>query len=170
MLISGTRTSEDQSQSLVKMGVKIAHLASHIANAEAIQQAQDGTIELSEQALNRAGTGLAGVFPSAHISAMMQAVFDGPMRSHQRQHPCWRREPHGETAQSIDDFVAKLIGFEDADRAFEPKDLFNACPLLAKPVIEVRAAHEVAMLQSSMRFVPGLCFLPAPPIRRGVLQ
>jgi hypothetical protein len=63
ILINRTGTGEDQSQCLVKMGIKIAHLASDIAHAEAIQETQDGTIELGEQAGNRASTGLAGIFP-----------------------------------------------------------------------------------------------------------
>ncbi len=56
-------TSEHQSQSLFNMGVKIAHLARDIANPHPIQQTQDGAIELSEQAGNRPGAGLAGIFP-----------------------------------------------------------------------------------------------------------
>jgi hypothetical protein len=45
------------------MGVKIAHLASGIANAKAIQQTQDGTMELGKQTGNRTSAGLAGIFP-----------------------------------------------------------------------------------------------------------
>ena len=63
MLINRTRPREDQSQSLVDMGVKIAHLTSYIPNAHSIQQAQDGAIELSEQAGNSASASLAGIFP-----------------------------------------------------------------------------------------------------------
>lgn len=57
-----------------------------------------------------------------------------------------------------------MSGFKNADGTLEPKDLFNSCPLLAKPVVQVRAAQEVALLQPSMRFVPGLGLLPASSV------
>lgn len=100
----------------------------------------------------------------------MEPIFDGPMRPNQRQYLGWRRVPHGETTQPIDDFVAKPIGGEQADGAFEPEDLLNALPLLAKPVVQVRTTHDLTMLQPSMRFVPGFRCLPASPVRGRVSE
>jgi len=57
------------------MGVKGAHLSSHIADANPIHQGQDGTIELSKKARNRSCAFLAGIFPSAHVTPMMQPIF-----------------------------------------------------------------------------------------------
>lgn len=55
-------SSKDKSQSLLRMGFKEAHLARHIANTDAIHQTQNQTIELSEQASDRPGAGLASIF------------------------------------------------------------------------------------------------------------
>ena len=66
--------------------------------------------------------------------------------------------------------MSYLVGLEDACRAFEPKDLLNAFPLLGTPVIEIRAASDLAVLEPSMPFVPGLGLLEAPTIRSAILK
>src|ERR1700693_1810437 len=66
--------------------------------------------------------------------------------------------------------MARLVGFEEACGAFEPEDLLNAFPLLPKPVIEVRATGDLAMLEPPMSFVPGLSLLPTTTIRSAILK
>jgi hypothetical protein len=56
-------SSEHQCESLFQMSIKVAHLPSDIVNADSIHQAQGRAIELSENAGNRPGTGLTGIFP-----------------------------------------------------------------------------------------------------------
>lgn len=96
--------------------------------------------------------------------------FDGPLCPNQGKHPHWRRVPQRETTQPIDDFSAQLVSGEEADGAFEPKDLLNALPLLAKPVVEIRTTDDMALLQPSMRFIPGLGLLPASSVRGRVSE
>ncbi|EFH85221.1 hypothetical protein Krac_6396 [Ktedonobacter racemifer DSM 44963] len=62
---------------MVEMSVKVAHLSSDIANARSIHQHQDGAIQLSQKTGKRACACLAGIFPQAHISAMVKTVFNG---------------------------------------------------------------------------------------------
>jgi hypothetical protein len=66
--------------------------------------------------------------------------------------------------------MAHLVGFEHACCAFEPKDLFNACPLLDTSVIEIRAASDVSVLKPPMSFAPGLSLLPTATIRSAILK
>jgi hypothetical protein len=77
---------------------------------------------------------------------------------------------HRQAAESINDLVSDFACFEDLRRALDPKDLFDTLPLLAKPVVEVRARSEVAMLQPPMRFVPGFGLLPALLIRARIFK
>ncbi len=49
MLKNRTRASKREVSACWQWGFKVAHLASHIANAHLIHQAQPGTIELSER-------------------------------------------------------------------------------------------------------------------------
>lgn len=44
--------------------------------------------------------------------------------------------------ESIHHLMARLGGLEQAHRAFEAKDLLNAFPVLAKPVLEIRTTGE----------------------------
>ena len=92
------------------------------------------------------------------------------MISDQREHACWGSQPHRKAAQSIDHFMAHLVGFEHACCAFEPKDLLNAFPLLDKPTIEIRAAGDVTVLKPPMSFVPGLSLFPTTTIRSAILK
>src|SRR2546421_8993051 len=59
---------------------------------------------------------------------------------------------------------------EDVPRPFEPEDLLNALPLLAKPVIEIRTTDDLTVLEPPMSFVPGLCLFPATTIRGTILK
>ncbi len=152
------------------MSIKVAHLSSDIANADPIHQAQNGALELSETAGNRPGTALASVFPSTHVSTMVKTVFDRPMFSDQGEETSGRSLLHREAAQAVDDFMAKLVRVEQEGGAFEPKDLLHSLPLLAEPVIEVRATGDLPMLEPSMGFVPRFCLLPSSPIRRAILK
>ena len=63
----------------------------------------------------------------------MERILDGPMLSDQREHASWGSLPHRETAQSIDHLMLDGTCLEDVPRPFEPEDLLNAFPLLAKP-------------------------------------
>ena len=96
--------------------------------------------------------------------------FYPPMRPDECQDTGWWGLLHRKTAQPIHDLLEKLVGSEEAHHAFEPKDLLDACPFLAKPVVEIRTAHNLALLQPSMGFVPGLGCLPASPVRRRVSE
>lgn len=62
ILINGTPAGENEIKSLVVLSVKIAHLPRDIAHPNAIQETQDGTVELSEEAGNLPRARLAGVF------------------------------------------------------------------------------------------------------------
>src|SRR6266566_166695 len=88
----------------------------------------------------------------------------------QREHALWGSLAHRETAESVDHLMARLVGFEDACRAFEPKDLLNALPVLGKPVIEIRATGDLSVLEPPMSFVPGLSLLPTTTIGRAILK
>src|SRR5437763_8352042 len=92
------------------------------------------------------------------------------MISHQCKHACWGSLPHRKAAEAIDHFMARLVAFEQARRAFEPKDLLDAFPLLAKPVIEIRTTGDLSVLEPPMPFVPGLGLLPAAMIRGAILK
>src|SRR2546423_15029293 len=59
---------------------------------------------------------------------------------------------------------------EYVPRPFEPEDLLNALPLLAKPVIEIRTTDDLTVLEPPMTFVPGLCLFPATTIRGTILN
>jgi len=52
--------------------------------------------------------------------------------------------------------MARLIGLEQARGAFEPKDLFDAFPVLGKPGISVRTTGNLTVLEPPVPFVPGL--------------
>ena len=88
----------------------------------------------------------------------------------QREHAWWGSLAHRETTESVDHLMAYLVGLEDACGAFEPKDLFNAFPVLGKPVIEIRATGDLTVLEPSMPFVPGLGLFPPTTIRRAILK
>src|SRR5947199_8130885 len=100
----------------------------------------------------------------------MQLVLDGPMGSDQREHACWRSLPHGKTAQSIHHLMPYVVGLEDAGGAFEPKDLLDALPVLAKPIIEIRTAGDMTMLESPMSLIPRLRLLPPTTIRGAIFK
>ena len=51
------------------------------------------------------------------------------MISNQREQALWGSLLHREAAESIDHLMTRLVGFEQACRAFEPEDLLNAFPL-----------------------------------------
>src|SRR6476620_11034156 len=101
---------------------------------------------------------------------MVQAVFNGPMISHQLEHAQGWGLLHRETAESINDFMAKLMGFEDAHRTLQTKHLLNALPLLVKPLIEIRATDDLSMFEPPVRLVPGLIGSPASPIWGTILE
>ncbi len=170
MLKNGTATSEQKSERLLDMSIKVAHLPSDIAHTNAIHEAQDRTIQPSEQARNRSSTRLASIFSQRHITPPMEPIFDGPVIPDEVQQALWRGLLHRKTAQSIDYLMAQLASVEEAHGAFEPKDLLDAFPLLAEPVIEVRATSNLAMLQPSMPFVPGLSLVPAATIGGAILK
>src|SRR5215469_10705827 len=92
------------------------------------------------------------------------------MISDQGEQACWGSLLHGETAEAIDHLMAHLIGLEQACRAFEPKDLLDALPVLPKPIIEIRAAGNLTMLEQPMPFVPRLGLLPPTTIRDAILK
>src|SRR5438093_3525276 len=106
----------------------------------------------------------AAIFSHGHIFDVMQAVFNSPMISDQGEHAWWGSLLHREAAESIDHLMARLVGFEQACRAFEPEDLLDAFPVLGKPVIEIRATGDLTVLEPPMPFVPGLSLLPTTPI------
>jgi hypothetical protein len=68
MLKNRTATGEHESECLLDMGIKIAHLSSDVANARSIDQAMHGAIELSEQTLNQPGARLAAIFSLSETS------------------------------------------------------------------------------------------------------
>ena len=53
---------------------------------------------------------------------------------------------------------------QDVSIPFESKDLLNALPVLAKPVIEIRTTGDVTVLKPPMPFVPRLGLLPPAAI------
>lgn len=65
ILIHKTRTREDQSESLLKMGIEIAHLSSDSANAYSIHLKQDDTLELSKQSGYKPCARLASIFSNS---------------------------------------------------------------------------------------------------------
>ncbi len=83
ILIDGTLTSKNEIQGLVVLSVKIAHLSRDITTPNAIHEAQDRTIELSEETGGRAGTWLTGIFSQCHITTPRQPIFNRPMIPHQ---------------------------------------------------------------------------------------
>jgi hypothetical protein len=137
--------SENKIERLVERSVEVAHLPSSIAHLCAVHQAQDGAIELGEQAWNRAGTCLAVVFAQRHIAPPMEPIFDHPMISVQLQESFRRSLAHRKAAESINDLVTDFPRFEDLCRAFESKDLLNALPILSEPVIEIRTTRNLAV-------------------------
>lgn len=162
---NGTPARKHQSESLLKMSVKETHLSGHMANAHLIHQTHDCAMKLSKKAGNRPGTGMTGILSSAAVTAKVETTFDGPMLSEKFQHTCgWSFVPR-ETADPRDHFLAKFPRFEQACRAFKPKNLSNAFPWFAQPVVEVRATDQLAMFEPPMPFVPGLCLLPSSLIR-----
>src|SRR5258708_3021915 len=54
--------------------------------------------------------------------------------------------------------------FQRTDGALQTKHLLNALPVLAKPVVEIRATDDLAVFQSSLPFVPGFGLLPSSTI------
>ncbi len=74
----------------------------------------------------------------------------------------------GRRLASVHDLEAALPRFKDAGPAFQSKNLLDAWPLFAKPVIQIGTARDLSMLQSPMTFVPRLRLPPAPPIRGAV--
>lgn len=152
------------------MSVKVAHLPSDIANARSIHQHQDGAIQLSQKTGKRACACLAGIFPQAHISAMVKTVFDRPVVSDEPEQTFWWSVLHRETTQPIHHFTAKLMGFQEAYASFEAKHLLDAFPLVFQLVIEIGATGDLAMLQAPMTFLPGFGLLSSPSIRARVLK
>jgi hypothetical protein len=71
---------------------------------------------------------------------------------------------------SIHRLMTHLVGFEDACCAFEPKDLLDAFPIFAKPVVEIRTTADVTMLEPPMRFVPRLLVCPAATVWCTILK
>jgi hypothetical protein len=57
---------------------------------------------------------------------------------------------------------------EHEPRPFKPEDLLNALPVFSKPVIEIRTAGDVTVLESPMPLIPGLGLLPPTPIRGAI--
>ena len=80
----------------------------------------------------------------------MQTIFNAPMASDQLEKALGWSLPHRETAQTVNDFVTDPSRFEDLDSAFESKDLLDALPILAKPVVEIRTRGDLTMFESSM--------------------
>ena len=100
----------------------------------------------------------------------MQCILDRPMFSHQREHAFWWRLRHREATESIDHLLAGLMGLEEAHRAFEPKHLLDAFPLLGKPVAQIRTTKDLAVFQSSMPLRPCLRLSPSSPIWGAIFQ
>src|SRR5579875_2683600 len=71
---------------------------------------------------------------------------------------------HRQIAESVDHFMTKLARFEQTSGPFQAKHLFNALPLLGKPLIEIGAGDLVALFQPPMSFVPGFSLLPWLPV------
>jgi hypothetical protein len=154
ILKNRTTTREDQLNSLFQMGIEVPSLPGYIANTQTIHQAENRTVEPGQQARNGSGACLARILPQSYISSPVEAIFDSPMIAHQFQHAWCSCLAQGEIAESIDHLVAHLPRVEEAGGAFESKDLLNALPLLAKPVIEIRATGDLSMLQAPMALRP----------------
>jgi hypothetical protein len=65
---------------------------------------------------------------------------------------------------SIDHLVTDFPGGKDTGGAFQAKDLLDALPLLAKPVVEIGATGELSMLQPPVALRPRLRLPPASAI------
>jgi hypothetical protein len=68
----------------------------------------------------------------------MQTIFNGPMISHELERARGWSMLERETAESIHDFVARLISFQEAHCALQAKDLCDPFPLLSKPFVEIQ--------------------------------
>lgn len=66
--------------------------------------------------------------------------------------------------------MTDFLRFEQAYRALKSKDLLDAFPLLAKPVVEIGTTQDLAMFEPSMSLVPGFCLLPSSSVRRAIFQ
>jgi hypothetical protein len=170
ILIDTTGASEHKSKSLLRMGIKIAHLSRDIANAHVIHETQNGAVELSQKTGRSAGARLTGILTQGHVASPVESVFNSPMVSDQRKHARGRSLLEGETTESIDHLMLNDASLEEQSCPFEAKDLFNAFPVPGKPVIEVRTTGDVTVFEPPMPFVPGLSVLPATPIRGRILK
>jgi len=77
ILLDETRAREQKSERLLRVSIKVAHLARDIADASPIHQTQDRTIELSQQARDRASARLTRIFASGAITALVQLILNG---------------------------------------------------------------------------------------------
>lgn len=102
----------------------------------------------------------------AHAKSIQEAQDRAVEPGQQRR--CMRGLLQGEETRIHRRSGGEALRVENADRAFQPKDLLKALPLLSKPVIEVRATDDGAMRQAAMPFVPGFRVLPAPSVWLGV--
>jgi hypothetical protein len=68
------------------------------------------------------------------------------MPTDQCQDPFWSGLTQRQIAEPIHDLVADLSGLENGGGPFNAKDLFNALPPLAKPVIEIWTTRDAAVL------------------------
>jgi hypothetical protein len=66
--------------------------------------------------------------------------------------------------------MANLSAFEQTDGALDAKDLLDALPLLGKPLIQIRATHDLSVFYPPMSFVPPLSLLPSSPVRTRVFK
>lgn len=62
----------------------------------------------------------------------------------------------------------EVARFQRTDGALQTKHLLNTLPVLAKPVVEIRAASDLTVFQAPMPLVPGFGLLPSPTIRSAV--
>ena len=76
----------------------------------------------------------------------MEPIFNVPVGADQGQYPLRWCLAQRETAESIDDLLANLPGFEDGSGALEAKDLLNPLPCFGKPVVEIRTTENLPML------------------------
>lgn len=168
ILKNGPRPREQKRQRLVEMRSKRAHLPTHRPKASARQHAHHRAREWREQAGNGPRPGLTGVFSSTAIPALMPPLVAGPVRSDQRE------QAHGpgglprKAAESRDPFTTGVLRLHPAGGASAVEAVLPPRPLLAKPVVQIRAAQEVALVSPSLPFVPPLSFWPAPPTQAGI--
>ncbi len=155
---------------LLRFCIEVTNLSGHIVNPQAIHQAENRTVEPSQQAGNGTRACLACIFSQGDIAPPVESIFDLLVMPHQLQHSLRRGLAHRKTTESIHDLEADLPSFEDTGGAFESKDLLNASPLFLKPVIEIRATGDLSMFQSPMAFVPRLRLHPASTIRSAVCK